>query len=44
MKIDRQSVPVDTLGPVNKKVLVRPFRSIKAKEKILSLVTLVRHI
>jgi hypothetical protein len=39
MKIDRQSVPIDTLGPVDKKVLVRPC-PIKAKEKKLLLVTL----
>jgi hypothetical protein len=39
MKIDRQYVPVDTLGLVDKKVLVRPCL-IKAKEKILLLVTL----
>jgi hypothetical protein len=44
MKIDRQSVPVDTLGPVDKKVLVRPYSTDKDKGKILSLVTLVHHI
>jgi hypothetical protein len=33
MKIDRQSVPVDTLGPVDKKVLVRPYSVDKGKGK-----------
>jgi hypothetical protein len=33
MKIDRQSVPVDTLGPVDKKVLVRPCSPDKGKGK-----------
>jgi hypothetical protein len=40
MKIDRQSVIVDTLGPVDKKTWFGHVRPIKAKEKILSLVTL----
>jgi hypothetical protein len=44
MKIDRKSVPVDTLGPVDKKVLVQPYSTDKSKGKKLSLVTLVRHI
>jgi hypothetical protein len=33
MKIDRQFVPVDTLGPVDKKVLVRPCSLDKGKGK-----------
>ena len=33
MKIDRQSVPVDTLGPMDKKVLVRPHSADKGKGK-----------
>jgi hypothetical protein len=33
MKIDRQFVPVDTLGPVDKKVLVRPYSTDKGKGK-----------
>jgi hypothetical protein len=33
MKIDRQHGPVDTLGLVDKKVLVRPCSTDKAKEK-----------
>jgi hypothetical protein len=33
MKIDRQFVPVDTLGPVDKKVLVRPYSDDKGKGK-----------
>jgi hypothetical protein len=41
MKIDKQHVPVDTLGLVDKKVLVRPCSPDKAKGKILSLMTLV---
>jgi hypothetical protein len=32
MKIDRQHVPVSTLGLVDKKVLVQPY-SVKLKEK-----------
>jgi hypothetical protein len=43
IKIDRQFSPVDTLGPVDKKVLVRPCSVVKGKgKKILSLVTFVR--
>jgi hypothetical protein len=38
MKIDRQSIPGNTLGLVDKKVLIRP---IKAKEKILLPMALV---
>jgi hypothetical protein len=33
MKIDRQTVPVDTLGPMDKKVLVRPYSADKGKGK-----------
>jgi hypothetical protein len=33
MKIDRQSVPDDTLGPVDKKVLVQPYSADKGKGK-----------
>jgi hypothetical protein len=33
MKIDRRSVPVDTLGPVDKKVLVQPYSADKGKGK-----------
>jgi hypothetical protein len=33
MKIDRQSVPDDTLGPVDKKVLVQPYSIDKGKGK-----------
>jgi hypothetical protein len=33
MKIDRQFVPVDTLGPVDKKVLVQPYSADKGKGK-----------
>jgi hypothetical protein len=33
MNIDRQTVPVDTLGPVDKKVLVRPYSADKGKGK-----------
>jgi hypothetical protein len=40
MKIDKQLVPVDTLGLVDKKVLVRPCLAHKAKGKMLSLMTL----
>jgi hypothetical protein len=39
-----QSVRVDTLGPVDKKVLVRPCSPDKVKGKILSLVTLAHQI
>jgi hypothetical protein len=40
MKIERQHVLVDTLGLVDKKVLVWTCSADKAKGKILSLVTL----
>ena len=33
MKIDRRSVPIDTLGPVDKKVVVRPYSADKGKGK-----------
>jgi hypothetical protein len=39
MKIDRQSVHIDTLGLVDKKVLVQPCLDDKGKGKKLSLVT-----
>jgi hypothetical protein len=44
MKINRQYVSVDTLGLVDKKVLVQPCSADKGKGKILSLVTLVHQI